>query len=317
MPARPFRLPVDRRHLGLAAATLVLVACGSSAATGSPASAPPSPSAAGSGAPSNPPSASPAASIDGIDHASGATDVVLRVEQGGGFVPIDFLASQAPIFTLYGNGVVVFQPKVETFPGPDASGAIHGVPWRTAKLDEGQIQDLLEFALGAGGLGSARDSYSADNIADAPNTIFSVRAGGLDKTVVVNALGIEGVKTDPAARGQFQKLYDRLSDFDAGGRVPTDEYVADRYRVALTEREVQPGDHPIAWPWPAVKISDFTPPANDGSGLALAHRVATQADIDALGIKDTTGGLQNVVVKGPDGKMYGLIIRPLLVDEKD
>src|SRR5262245_25122847 len=41
--------------------------------------------------------------IAGIQHKTGASDVVLRLESGGGFVPIDFLATNAPIFTLYGD----------------------------------------------------------------------------------------------------------------------------------------------------------------------------------------------------------------------
>ena len=56
-----------------------------------------------------------------IDHPTGATDVVLRLEEGGGFVPIEFVATQAPIFTLYGDGRVIFQQATDVFvePGPD------------------------------------------------------------------------------------------------------------------------------------------------------------------------------------------------------
>ncbi len=317
MPDRLLHLPVDPRIPAIAGLIALLAAC---------AAAGPSPSASGSAAPSPSapagsqsavPSTSPAPTIAGIDHSTAADDVVLRLEQGGGFVPIDFLASQAPTFTLYGNGVVVFQPKVEVYPQPDPSGVVHGIPWRTAKLDEGQIQELLEFVLGPGGLGTARDAYIAGGIADAPDTIFTIRAGGLDKTVVVNALGGGGQPgPDDAARVAFQKVAERLSDFDQGGTVSTDEYGADRYRFVLTERDPQPTDKPLAWPWPTVKVSDFRPGANDGSGgIALPHRVGPKADVDALGLSETAGVLQGVVVKGPDGKTYGLIVRPLLADE--
>jgi hypothetical protein len=317
MPERPLHLPVDPRIPVIAALIALLAACAAAGPSGS-ASGPPAPSPSTSNAPPSAiPSITPTPTVAGIDHSTAAGDVVLRLEQGGGFVPIDFLASQAPIFTLYGNGVVVFQPKVEMYPQPDSSGLVHGIPWRTAKLDEGQIQELLEFVLGPGGLGTARDAYIDNGIADAANTIFTVHAGGLDKTVVVNALGGGGQPgPDDAARAAFQKVADRLSDFDQGGSVATDEFDADRYRFVLTERDPQPTDKPIAWPWPGVKVSDFKPGANDGSGgIALPHRVAGQADVDALGLEDTKGGLQGLVVKGPDGKTYGLIVRPLLADE--
>jgi hypothetical protein len=81
------------------------------------------------------------------------------MEEGGGFVPIDFAASQAPAFTLYGDGRIVFQQLVETVPEPDANGVTKQIPWRTAQLDAGQIEEVLTFALGPGGLGTARDSY--------------------------------------------------------------------------------------------------------------------------------------------------------------
>lgn len=242
------------------------------------------------------------------------------MEQGGGFVPIDFLASQAPTFTLYGDGVIVFQPKVDTFPQPDASGVIHSVPWRTAKLDEDQIQDLLEFALGPGGLGTARESYIEGGIADAPSTIFTVRAGGLDKTVTINALfdPNSGMQvSDAEARAAFWKLSQRLSDFDNGGSISTDVYQPDTYRGVLIESEPQPGRTPIAWPWSSLELTDFKAGA-DGSGpTAFPHRVLTTAEVDELGVKDVAGGLQGLLVQGSNGKPYSLVVRPLLADESE
>ena len=46
------------------------------------------------------------------------------------------LASQAPSFTLYGNGVIVFQPKVDDFPQPDATASSTASRGGPAKLDE-------------------------------------------------------------------------------------------------------------------------------------------------------------------------------------
>ena len=115
-------MPTIRLPLATVTLALIAVACSSAGA----ASPPPTGSA---------PPASPTQS--GIDHPTGATDVVLRMEEGGGFVPIDFAASQAPVFTLYGDGQIVFQPLVETFPEPDANGITKQIPWRTAQLERG------------------------------------------------------------------------------------------------------------------------------------------------------------------------------------
>ena len=315
MPNRTIRLPVTARSSALLVVALAAAACSSANPTPSATGAPPS----GSPPASASPVASPAPTVGPIEHKTGATDVILRIEQGGGFVPIDFLATQAPAFTLYGNGVIVFQRKVTAFQQPDANGVVKAIPWRTASLDEGQIQELLEFALGRGGLGSARVAYIAGGIADAPDTIFTVHAGGVDKTVVVNALGNDTQGgPDAVARAAFADLASRLQDFDQGGMIGSDLYQPDRYRGVLTEREAAQGIAVIEWPWPTVKPTEFKESPNDGpGGPTLPHRTLNAADVAALNLADTEGGVQGLIVHGPDGKTYSFILRPLLPDEKD
>lgn len=304
MPKLKFALPATRSATFLLIALLV-TACGSTSA--------PSPS----GTPGSSGTTGP--SVGAIDHKTGGTDVILRLEEGGGFVPIEFNASQAPSFTLYGNGVVVFQRIVTTFPKPDAAGIVHSTPWRTATLDEDQVQELLDFAIVSSGLGAARESYPADRIADAPNTIFTIRAGGLDKTVEVNALfELDQPGPDSVARSAFFKLAQRLKDFDRGGTIDSDIHEPERFRGVIIGRDAAPDVKPIAWPWPAIKPADFMPGTGGGSGSPVfPHRVLTAAEIDALKIDDVAGGLQGPVLKAPDGKLYTFILRPLLVDETE
>jgi hypothetical protein len=298
-------MPKIRLSLAAVTLTLVTAACSSAgAATAPPSTASPSPT--------------PAPTQSGIDHPTGANDVVLRIEEGGGFVPIDFAASQAPIFTLYGDGRIVFQQLVETFPQPDANGITKPTPWRTAQLDAGQMEELLTFALGPGGLGTARDSYMHPGVADMPNTIFTINAGGLKKTVLVNGIGMEqSGDPDDAARAQFKKLADRLRDFDQHGTISTDVYAAAAYRAVLVEREVDPnvpGPSPAAWPWSDLKITDFK--EGDGTnGPTFPHAALTRDQVNALKLGDVGGGAQGLIVKSPDGKTYSLTLRPLLPDE--
>ena len=257
--------------------------------------------------PERQPAHRPSRPAAGVDHPTGATDVILRMEEGGGFVPIEFAASQAPTFTLYGDGRVVFQPLVETFPEAGPDGITRNVPWRTAQLDAGQIEELLTFALGQGGIGTARDSYVDNGLIDAPNTIFTVDAGGLKKTVTVNALGMEPTGgPDDAARASFKKLGDRLRDFDEGGTIATDQFVPAGYRGVLVEREVDPnfpGPTPIEWPWPDLTIADF----KEGDGVTapgLPARGLTADEVAALELGDAPGGASGLIVKSPDGKTY-------------
>lgn len=312
MPDLTSRLPVSRRSAALLAATLVLAACSSSTPSTSP-SSPPSTSSQTPGA-SAPPSSGP--TVGAIEHKTGATDVILRIESGGGFVPMEFNASQAPNFTLYGNGVIVFQPTLTTFPEPDRNGVLRPPPWRTGTLDESQVQELLEFALTNGGLGTARADYPDPHVADAPSTWFTIHAGGIDKVVSVMALAEESQPgPDALARKAFFALAKRLQDFDQGGTIPSDVYQADRFRGVIFERDAQPGLVTTAWPWPALTSDDFKvgPPENPG----FPRRTLTADEIAELKLTDIAGGIQGITLKAPNGKLYTFILRPLLVDEKE
>ena len=134
----------------------------------------------------------PAASSnpDTIEHKTGATDILLRYEEGGGFMMPAFTAAAVPHFTLYGDGTVIFRnPMVEV---PPAEGSVFKMnPLRTAKLSEAQIQELLLLALSEGGLAVARPNYTNDMIADASTAVFTIEAGGIKKVVSVYALGLE------------------------------------------------------------------------------------------------------------------------------
>jgi hypothetical protein len=298
------------RSFLIIAALVIVAGCGSAggpAASGGPVTSP-SPGASGG------PSATPAA--DAIDHPTGATDVILRYEEGGGFVNPSFLLAQIPTFTLYGDGTIVFRnPALE--PPPAEGSVVTMNPARTAKLSEEQVQALLKFALLEGGLGPARLKYENNMIADASTAIFTIDAGGLRKQVQVYALGmdVQGL-ADAAARAQFAKLAQRLSDFDNGGTIPTDAYAPTAFRGVLIDNGgmVAPGQKP--WPWKDLMPADFKVDA-DPNGIQFPHHVLTSAQLDLLGVKTYAGGLQNVALTGPTkGTSHTLSVRPLLPDEK-
>ena len=249
-----------------------------------------------------------------LDHPTGATDVVLRYEEGGGFVMPAFAATLVPHFTLYGDGTIIFRDPTLEFPPMEGSiGRFN--PLRTATLSEEQIQDLLQLALGEGGLAVARPEYRNDMVADASTAIFTVNAGGVTKTVSVYALGmdVEGLP-DGAARVAFAKLAEALTGLEKGGAIVATDYVPQAYRGILFEAPgvVDPAAKP--WPWPDLTPADFAPAA-DPNGFQFPHRSMTQVEIEALRISGYEGGLQNVTLTGPDGKTWTFSLRPLLPDE--
>jgi hypothetical protein len=58
--------------------------------------------------PSGSPSASPT-EAGAVEHPTGATEIVLRMKEGGGFVPMGYAATEMPQFTLYGDGTVIYR----------------------------------------------------------------------------------------------------------------------------------------------------------------------------------------------------------------
>lgn len=263
------------------------------------------------------PSPEPSATADGsvVDHATGADDLVLRMETGGGFVAIGTVATQAPSFSLYGDGTLIARDDTAPWPDPGPDGLMRLVPFFRTKLDQDQVQKLLRYALGEGGLGIARLRYDEGGVADAPSTFFTVRAGGLDKTVEIYALGMDTGGADALIRTAFSALADRLNAMAAELPAAAEPYVPDRWRGVLLEAGMGAPAAPVAWPWPDLTPSDFTQANPDG--VQFASRVLSGNELAALGLDDLGGGIQNVALLGPDGQAgYTLALRPLFPDEQ-
>ena len=287
---------------------LVLVGCGPAGA----------PTRAASPGASGGPSVGPSAPVGEIDHPTGARTVILRLDEGGGFVAPSFLVTEAPAFSLYGDGTVIFRDP--TTPLAAASDEIiRSIPFQAVRLTEDEVQALLAFALGPGGLGIARTQYQLP-VADAPTTTFSVAAGGVVKSVSVNGLGLgpEG-GADAAVLQALANLRARLMSFGTSVRGET-PWKPDRYRGILMEA-VGGGDQPgsrIAWPWAGIRPSDFAQPA-DPNGSNWPTQVLSSADVAALGLDGLEGGAQGILLERPagvpSGMPYELALRPLLPDE--
>ncbi len=287
----------------VAAAVLTTVAAACAGSGGTPAPASPSPGG----------SVGPSPGGDAIAHPTGPRDLVLREEVGGGFVPIWFFATQAPFFSLYGDGTVIYRDESAPLPDPGPDGVVRGHPFRRAKLSEEQVQELLRFALTEGGLAVARPRYDAANVADAPTTIFTIRAGGLDKTVSVYALGLETVESaDVAARRALARLDERLRGLVASGTLSGEVWTPDRWRGTLTEGGGAAGPA-RAWPWPNVRPADFV--ADATGAFPLPRRTMSAAEVEALGLAGIEGGFHGLLLEGPDGQTYAFGLRPLLPDE--
>ena len=286
-----------RRARRLAAVTpllLVLAACSTAGPTGTP------------GASAEPTTAPTPTLPAGIEHPTGAKDIVLRFEEGGGFVPIDFLATQAPSFTLYGDGTVVFRDPQATPPEP-VGNVNRSVPFETIRLGEVGIQALLEQGLGPGGLGIAVGPYIG-RVADIPTATFTVNADGRTKQVSVSGLSPDMHPENALIVGQLARFADQLRTF-GNGIAGEEVYQPTAYRGVLSKVD-QAAGAVVDWPWPAIKPDDFVAGQNE----FLMSRTMTPAEVAVLGIQGIEGGMIGMSLQ-KDGKSYSFALRPLLPDE--
>ena len=282
--------------------TLVAAACSPAAAP----SATPGSNGTPTAGPTTGPSPSPTTATGGLQHPTGPTDIVFRVEESGGFVPIEYNAISAPWFTLYGDGTVVFRDPYASAPEP-VGNVTRSVPFLTVKLDESGIQALLQQALNEGGLAVAAGPYQGMG-ADIPTTTFTLNIDGRTKDVAVTGLSPDIHPQNAMIVGQISRFAEKLRGFanDIGGEQP---YVAQGYRGVLIPVE-QPFGPVVAWPWPDLSPDDF----KSGENEFFQTRTMTADEVATLGIPDVGGGLLGVALQ-KDGKLYTFSLRPLLPEE--
>jgi hypothetical protein len=184
--------PLSRRTLLVSmvaapALAAVVAACGDP--TAEPAGS--SPTAPGVSVPSTDPPASdgatdpPATDAPIIDHPTGADDVVIRLGYEGGFVPMGTAFVNLPTLLVSGDGKVYTQGAMTMeYPGRLLA------PMVVRTITPAAIQKLLAAADEAGLFATPTPDYSAEmNVADAPNTVVVINAGGSSYTHSAYALG--------------------------------------------------------------------------------------------------------------------------------
>ena len=252
----------------------------------------------------------------GIDHPTGADQVVLRLSYEGGFVPIEYNLTQFPSFTLYGVGrVVVPGPQIEIYPGP----ALPAVNQRIV-TEEG-VQVIVRAALEAGLGHGDRDHSDFGNtvIADATTAVFTFSANGQSSRVSVYALAElpdqpDGMPDEEfEARTVLNDLAGRLSALEQwlpGGSVgPEEPFETDAYRLFVGRyrpAEELPQD-PVEWPLP-------TPLAAGGDDTAgYACRPVSGEEWGSLASLAREANQLTPWISA--GTKFSVLFRPLLPDE--
>jgi hypothetical protein len=254
----------------------------------------------------------------GISHPTGADQVVLRIESGGGFVPVEYNLTNLPIVSLFGDGLLVAPgAQIEIYPGP-------ALPALTQeRLSPDGIQQLLQAAIDAG-LETDR-SYTdlgSVGIADAPITTFTLAVDGQTHTTVVYALGELGTKPDTMssdefrARTQLMAFETKASDLGwlAEGSVSEQgTYQPSALRVFSSDyrQDDTLTEPPIAWPL-IPGLATFGDPVGSDPGGIRCGAVSADAADTLLSLAERANQLTPWT---SEGNRYGLLFRPLLPDE--
>jgi hypothetical protein len=289
------------------AASLLLAIAAASLVAAPAFAADPSPAASGSAA------HAPAAAVEDdcytlepgtageVEHPTEPAAIVLRMFHGGGFVPQAIAFIETPRFTLYGNDVAVFRAPVP----PDADIAAPRPAFQCLQLTPEQVDELLTFALEEGGLADAATDYPNPNITDVGSTVFTIDAGGVDKTVSVFALGFDMAPEDQLEdRAGFVTLAALLADFGASVEGEVDMAVP-AYAAMLEADASDVPQEPTAWPWADVLPEDFVLGDPSTEVILAADQVSAVTTVP-------NGGQAFIPVTSPEGEPLVLSVRPLL-----
>lgn len=246
----------------------------------------------------------------GIQHPTGARDLVVRVEVGGGFLPVEASLVQIPGFSLFGNGqVVVTGPQIEIYPGP----ALPNLQGRL--IDERGIQAILEAARDAGLEGPDRQ-YDDPTIADAGTTTFTVVADGDRHVTTAYALSeSDDPNSDRAKLYEFsRKLGDLESWLPEGSFGKEQPFEFDALRVFVTSEFPEGGEElpqsEKEWPLSAP-LSSFGEPVEGQEDL----RCGVVAGPDLAELRPLAEDANQLTPWRSGEDVYHLMFRPLLRDE--
>jgi hypothetical protein len=302
---------------GVIAVLLLLSAC---AATGA-SSADPEPS-------EDDHSLTPSDGHGGIEHPAGS-DAVLVVSSAGGMLPVQFQATQVPMFVLTGDGRVIVQgAQTMEYPGPALP------PLMERQLSEDGVQTILDALedtnLFAGDL-ELRGMQGM--VADANDTVFALNAGGAQSMVTVYALGMLMPDMEPPpgmdeaeieAYRVLSALNDRLLMLDEW--LPADAWATDQwvpyepaaYRLYVRDVTDEPVEGDLAGEvleWPAdddpaafgIELPDF----GDGTRCGSVEGDAAVAWHAAL-----TAAKQNAQWTDDGERRFAIQPRPVLPHEE-
>jgi hypothetical protein len=249
-----------------------------------------------------------------------AGQLVLRVDQVGGFTAAVQLASRLPLLAVYGDGRVLTQGLQPAIYPPPALPSV-----QVQQVDAAAVGALAQRARDAG-VGGSLD-LGRPPVADAATTRFTLVTDGAPAVLDAYALR-EGARSEggltaeqQAARDRLRGLLDALSDLP--GTLGADAvHDGGPYRPSAVAAVVVPWTDPGPGrpasrerPWPGPALPGQPLPAGPVAAPAAPTCVTATGD-QARAVLDAAGAASAVTPwTTPDGGRWSVTLRPLLPDE--
>lgn len=238
--------------------------------------------------------------------------LVLRIEDRGGFVPMEYTFTRQPSLVVMSDGTMfTLPPMIEIYPPPLQTG------YEVRTLTQEGLDALIDRAIAAGltedGSKDADDSTGA--VADASTTVFTfVDRDGTEHEVSAYALGIHPRET--AERGRLQQFREDLGNLEAwmpdGSVGESSVEPAQAIRIGVNPYGGEPDVPQEARPWPLEPgLASFGTASDDG----VVQRCGILTGADLATFIEAAEKANVLTPWASDGKKYALLLDPLTPDE--
>jgi hypothetical protein len=236
---------------------------------------------------------------------------VLIIGHEGGFTTPEYVFAGVPNLVVYEDGrVVTLGAQILIYPGP-------ALPPLFESQLSGAGYDSLVAAIRDAGLAESDVDYGTPNVADAGDTVVTVRIDGVEHVHRATALGFDdgsGLTDDQrAARAALEAFVAEVTDLAAlaGPGQLSGEVVheVERYRLWVRPAEevgVAPDDEPapteVDWTVEGVELAESACLPVEGSAAAEVTALLAEAD-------------QLTRFVDADGTVWVVVARPVLPHE--
>lgn len=231
---------------------------------------------------------------------------VLQIHWEGGFAPLESIYGRGPIYTLLGDGRLIYEgPVIAIYPGPLLPN------YQVTRLDLDQVGEILDLVeeIGLPRMTEEVDDSASAQVADATTEVLTYWDESGVHRYAVYALGLGRESSNPATAAAAE-LFEVVGRHAHSGE--SVEYAGDRVRIiaGVSQLDPEPGFEDVR-PWP---LDGEDPSTWQELDLGFSCKVLGPEVLDTFA--DATQVTRWDLPTRP-GSDYVLLVRPLHPGEPD